>query len=175
MAYILPEFLRPRGSQDPTTPNNESDLLINLATGLARERGSRRRNLPPLPNAVDSSLYLTIAEESRCATPDDPKHPGYARTWWRACESCTCSLATSTRSSPQIQARKTWATRAAGAAGAAGRPAHPRKSRARAPHARAAPDAAHPTHHPPRHPYQRPRRPLRALASTLGGVHHAKA
>lgn len=49
MAYILPRFLRPRSSADPTTPNNESDLLFDLATGLARDRGDRRRSDPAIP------------------------------------------------------------------------------------------------------------------------------
>lgn len=48
---ILPRFLRPRGSEDAGSPNNESDIFWNLATGLAtRDRGSRRRNEPPLPS-----------------------------------------------------------------------------------------------------------------------------
>lgn len=49
MGYILPRFLRPRSSADPSTPNNESDLLIDLATGLARDRSGGRSNSQPRP------------------------------------------------------------------------------------------------------------------------------
>lgn len=68
---ILPRFLRPRGSADPATPNNESDLLINLATGLARERGRTRgstRNLPTVTSVLTEIGRLSLTGGS--SAPD---------------------------------------------------------------------------------------------------------
>lgn len=87
MGFILPRFLRPRGSDDPSTPNNESDVLINIATGMARQRGRRSgdRYIPPAPSAPAPSLpdFGTLRRiesltaqggiDARPTTPNNPR------------------------------------------------------------------------------------------------------